>query len=163
MQVSTNKTDFSPKWIPCCGLNISFKRLWIWYNNLPDTIDKQFEQFELPFWYKNNLYTEWYTILIRSDFPQPPSPERNKRNSTGTCFPYADLEMIYVQLYTKSNTCLCFKLSDLIFWPKSVSVRTVVLWFDVAAYPEKACGVSKLWTSSLYNLRQYFRFKVIHC
>ena len=64
----------------------------------------------LPLWHKKNLLSEWYTVLIKCDFLQPPSTETNKWNGTGTCFRYADLKMIYdfAQLYTKSNTCLCF-------------------------------------------------------
>ena len=73
-----------------------------------------------PLWYKNNWLTELSIVSIKCDFPQLLSPERNKWNSTSTCFPYTDLEMI-CGLYTKSNTFLCFKLSDLIFRIKSSS------------------------------------------
>ena len=50
----------------------------------------------LPLWYKNKLFTECYIVLIKCDFPEPPSPEINKWNGNGTCFPSADLNDIWL-------------------------------------------------------------------
>lgn len=81
--------------------------------------------------------------LLNISFLIKISAERSRWNGVGAWFLRAEIKMIYdfAQLYTKSNMCFCFKLSDLFLWAVSLWLSTVMVWVSINVFREKDCSL----------------------